>query len=153
AATRGMPARKPEQLLRICLGIGIGIGLSSCTWFVWLVLFGTPQGMYRIVDAVFWLLIVLVCRTAPQSRRCEATPAPHRPSPLTPAVACLFAPVLVSGAAGFAGEMLLNPEGGWAAWAIWNLRAKCLAAVGDDWREAVSPKFDHGDSPLLVPAT
>lgn len=153
AATRGMPARKPEQLLRMCLALGIGIGLSSCTWFVWLVLFGTPHAMYRIVDATFWLLIVLVCRNAPESRRGEAAAAPCESSRLTFAVACLFALVLASGAAGFAGETLMNPEGGWDAWAIWNLRAKCLAAVGDDWREAVSPEFDHGDYPLLVPAT
>jgi hypothetical protein len=156
AAADGMRSDRAPQALRACLAVGIGLGISSCTWFLWLVLFGTPQAMYRIADAAFWLLIIFICRPAPEApppREETCTSAPRRRSPIVLAVACLFALVLASAAAGFVGETRARPDGGWDAWAIWNLRAKFLAGGDGDWREALSERFDHGDYPLLVPAT
>lgn len=154
------PGGRSAQGLRLCLAAGLGLGLSSCSWFLWLVLFGTPHAMYRLADATLWLLVAFLFRPAAARDASESefllrkqthAGAVRSRSPLTIAVACLFALCLASAATGFIGEVRTRPDGGWDAWAIWNLRAKFLA--GENWREALSPGFDHSDYPLLIPAT
>jgi hypothetical protein len=54
----------------------------------------------------------------------------------------------------FVEHTLRHPDGGWDAWAIWNLRARFLARAGEDFRSAFSPDllfWAHQDYPLLVP--
>lgn len=160
SGTRNLPPTGAIRVLRLCLAAGIGVGLSSCTWFLWLAMFGAPHAMYQVTEAVFCLLIAFVCRQAPvtdapalTAPRNHLVDEPRCRSPITIPIACLFALVLFSAIAGIAGETLAHPHGGWDAWAIWNLRAKFLFALGDDWRAALSGRFDHGDYPLLVPAT
>jgi hypothetical protein len=54
----------------------------------------------------------------------------------------------------FAEHTLRHPDGGWDAWAIWNLRARFLARGGAGFRAAFSPEilfWAHQDYPLLVP--
>jgi hypothetical protein len=54
----------------------------------------------------------------------------------------------------FVEHTLRYPDGGWDAWAIWNLRARFLARAGPGFRAAFSPEilfWAHQDYPLLVP--
>jgi hypothetical protein len=69
-----------------------------------------------------------------------------------PRSAALAAAVLAT--ALFVEHTLRHPDGGWDAWAIWNLRARFLARAGEDFRVAFSPDllfWTHQDYPLLVP--
>lgn len=54
----------------------------------------------------------------------------------------------------FGGLSVLEPDGGWDAWAIWNLRARFLFRAGDQWRDAFSRViiWSHVSYPLLLPA-
>ncbi len=154
-------ARNSRQVraLRISLAVGTGLGLSSVTYFLWLIVFGQPQNMFLIVDSLFWCLIVFVCRPrrSGETTMCRAASRRHenRAQPRAPfsrPIACLFAIVVVIALSGLAGQALAAPNGGWDARAIWNLRARFLFRSGDDWRGAFAVDFDHTDYPLLVPA-
>src|SRR5436190_640753 len=140
------------------LVFGTGLGLSSVTYFLWLMLFGKPQNMFLLVDTLFWCLVVFVCRPGGQAQASalprilpDRDPA-QQPEPFRRPLACLFAAICVIALAGLAGQALASPDGGWDARAIWNLRAHFLFRSGDAWRGAFAATFDHTDYPLLVPA-
>ncbi|HLJ12583.1 MAG TPA: phospholipid carrier-dependent glycosyltransferase [Planctomycetaceae bacterium] len=157
AGMRHVPRNWATCLLRFCLSVGVGAGLSSCTYFLWLVAFGRPQGAYLAVETLFWCLVVFVCRANLQSATNAAVASNNRSSlcesqdrVLNRTIAGLFATILAIALAGLAGQALAHPEGGWDAWAIWNLRARFLFHLGDDWRQALDSAFEHPDYPLLV---
>ena len=159
ACTGELPRSQPVRAGRLLLAVGTGLGLSSATYFLWLLMFGNPQKMYLLVDTLLWCLVVFICR----SRNPSITAAvrtisvqqelrqPH--ASMNYAVVCLFAVVAGIALAGLAGQALASPDGGWDARAIWNLRARFLFRSGDEWRGAFDAAFEHTDYPLLVPAT
>jgi hypothetical protein len=53
----------------------------------------------------------------------------------------------------FASNSEARIHGDWDAWSTWNVRAKFLAADGEEWRNAWSPLLakTHPDYPLLLP--
>jgi len=172
AGSRALPRTPATTILRLCLASGIGLGWGSGTYYLWLLAFGRPQGMYLAVDALFWFLLSFLFRAdrrlhslmnEPSPRL--ALPAPGRKAgvnhgdeqiPSPPVVwwtlRIAFAVVLAVAAAGLVGQALAEPNGGWDAWAIWNLRARFLYRLGDDWPQALAGTFHHTDYPLLVPA-
>ena len=159
ACTSVLPSSTAVRALRLSLAVGTGLGLSSTTYFLWLLLFGKPQSMFLLVDTLFWCLVVFVFRTSDQTTiSVPRVIAPPRDSirlqaSVSRMVAYLFAIVLVMALAGLAGQALAAPDGGWDARAIWNLRARFLFRSGDEWRGAFDATFDHTDYPLLLPAT
>src|SRR4051794_21480877 len=48
--------------LRFFLAAGIGLGWGSCTYVLWLMGFGRPQGMYLAVEALFWFVLTFLFR-------------------------------------------------------------------------------------------
>jgi hypothetical protein len=143
-------------LFRVCLATGIGVGLSSCTFFLWLFLGGTPGKIYHACElagfaaaGLFGLIIV----------RASAKPSSN-PKPMPPAlggwqILLLTTFVIALGLSVFAAicAYLNNPLGDWDAWAIWNQRAHFLFLAGEQWRQAFLPVFPHHDYPLLLPCS
>jgi hypothetical protein len=146
-----------NRILRIVLALGTGTGLSSCTFFLWMVLVGKPDATYLAIDSLFWIIVTFVLQAILRSTNRPATCTPSLSQPchshLNRPVACLFATVFVSALAGLISQFLAHPEGGWDAWAIWNMRARFLFRAGDDWRLALAGAIDLPDYPLLLPAS
>ena len=85
-----------------------------------------------------------------------AKPRERRPGAAEPPQKLLvgvFLAALAFAVVGVVAKCWELPLGDWDAWAIWNLRARCLFRAGPMWRQAFSPLFQHTDYPLLVPAT
>ena|GEM_PF-331638 len=158
ALSRALPPTPQVRGLRLALAVGTGLGLSSVTYFLWLLTFGQPQKMFLFADASFWCLVVFVFSSGDrQSQSAFRNILPARdlersPAPFSRPLACLFATICIIALAGVAGQALASPKGGWDAQAIWNLRARFLFRAGDNWRGAFAADFDHTDYPLLVPA-
>ncbi len=146
-----------NRILRIVLALGTGTGLSSCTFFLWMVLVGKPDAMYLAIDSLFWIIVTIVFQAILRSTNRPATSTPSFSQPchsrLNRPVACLFVIVFASALAGLISQALAHPEGGWDAWAIWNLRSRFLFRAGDDWRLALAGAIDLPDYPLLLPAS
>jgi hypothetical protein len=141
--------------LRLFLGIGVGFGVCSGAFFVWLLTYGRVHQLYIMAEIGLALCVAIIanrratcCRLCEYSKQYEA--CRDRRSLL---LLIAFGLVLVCALASFALESGTHPEGQGDAWAIWNLRARYLFRGGDQWRAGFSPGlfWSHPDYPLLLP--
>lgn len=151
--------RKPRWaalLFDAALGAGIGIGLSSVI-FLFLDIAGiaAPAVIFGIDVVLAGILAWRWVRTARAVRATvgtdESTVEGFR---WTWLLALAFGVTLAFVWVRLVQMSTALPDGGWDAWAIWNLRAKYLAGPGGAWRYAVSPLLNrsHPDYPLLLSA-
>ncbi|MCX6627022.1 MAG: hypothetical protein NTW28_05270 [Candidatus Solibacter sp.] len=151
----GLPCdgtRSPwTPLLHASLGIGLGAGLTACLYF--LLLAGGVANLSVIVGCE---LVAQCAAGALLLRRRSASPPGGSPAALLSfswnwlmalGLAAMLALLLV----GFANTSELNPQGGWDAFAIWNLRARFLIHT-ETWNYAVTalPVGTHTEYPLLL---
>lgn len=134
------------------LALGLGWGLSSLSYFLWLTLWGAFHPRLILFEILFvTLLIVWTRRTSPLT-----LPACQRG--VKNGSRWLLSILLCCGALGsgcfFIQQTILNPHGGWDAWAIWNLHARFLARGEAHWTALFSSGlgWTHPDYPLLLPA-
>src|SRR5579872_43185 len=123
-------------LLVFGAGTAVGIGITSCLYFV-------PWSVRAVACAA---LAYNCWRRRPAA---ALHTGPRFGYTLILAAVLLIAVLLVTVAMSAAWEA--NPQGNWDAWAIWNLRAKFLAAPGMAAR-AWSPMLSatHPEYPLLL---
>ena len=136
-------------LLMLGAGAAAGMGLTSCLFFVCrLAAPAVPRlSLFAELAALAWLGYEIR-----RTRGVATASTPAASSPFTPLLmaAALLALAIVTGA--MAGAWDANPQGGWDAWSIWNLRARFLAAPGGLPARAWSPllSWTHPEYPLLL---
>ena len=144
--------RPAALLLKASAGIGLGLGITSCLYFLRLLLF-PGQGGYLLIQ--FLLLIIVLFALFLQKRI------------LMPVSLRSFRPTWIGVALGFAVLLVgiialyysitfarLTPHGDYDAQAIWNLRARSIYRYGNSWENAFSPLINrnfHMDYPILIP--
>jgi hypothetical protein len=138
--------------LRASLGIGLGIGGTSCLYFL-LLLGGVAKApvVWGCELVALCVLAALVVRQRPHAVQSENA------VPEVPAFSWNWllglglAAMLAIFIAGFVSASDANPQGGWDAFAIWNLRARYLLH-SETWRYAVTalPVGTHMEYPLLL---
>lgn len=140
------------------VGAGLGVGLSSIVWALWLLTLapGHPVGTLVVVDAIVWSAVAAGVSLTLWRR----PPARHdRPALPSPAALRWGAAIAVVALAAIAGATFLLrtialPHGTGDAWGIWNFRARSLfRAYPTAWLDgfASAPAWSHADYPLLVP--
>lgn len=157
--------RQPNRdtILRCCLAVGFGFGMSSCLFFCWLYLIGSSSRYFgrsyivpELVAALGLGIAYFYSSRGPilsngedYDRREEYDSLLDR---LIPAV---FYLVLSCSVLTFILTALSHQHGEWDAWSIWNLRARFLARGTEHWRNAFvqSQGVPHADYPLLLPLT
>lgn len=146
--------------LLVVLGLGIGTGMGSCSFFLWRSLHHSTEGL-KLGEVLFFFLctavFVVLMRHKLSQRIPNGLPA-HDGTIVRPASAlpCLgFFVVLMSALVGFVLLSYNRPHGSSDAYVIWNLHARFLSRGGADWKNYLSPLllWTHPDYPLLVPAT
>jgi hypothetical protein len=139
-----------KQALHAALGIGLGMGLTGCLY--WLLVVGNIGALPVTLGVELVMLAALgalVLRqrsiAAPDSNTATAPSFPY----LLPGVGLAIMVGLFITA--FAGVVELNPQGGWDAFSIWNLRARFLLHTAT-WKFAVTPfpVGAHMEYPLLL---
>ena len=146
-----------DLLLRVCLGAGVGHGITSCLFFLWLLLHGRADRSYLAVEAVVLAILLGAfllrgrARTAPAPAAPPPPPAPLRYGRLVTAafLASLGVAVVL-----IVDSVLRLPHGtGWDAWSIYGIRARAIILGGNQWRDAFSGLllWSHPDYPLLLP--
>lgn len=145
-------------LLEISLGTGVGIGIVSIVYFALLWTGATGRAVVLSAEAFMaaggvWFA---VRRPAVKS---EPGPAAQSSWIWLLRAAALLA--LLFFALDAAKSIEANPNGGWDAFTIWNVKAKFLAGGPGTWRSALSPVGGPGDTlfganhpgyPLLLPS-
>jgi len=138
--------------LKMFLGVGLGLGITSCLYFLRLLLF-SGQGGYLPIQIGF-LLFVLIALFV---RRRLSFRGKMDPVFISWTQILLgLATVIVLMAAVYYSLVFarVSPHGDYDAQAIWNLRARFIYRSGDAWRNAFSSSINrnfHMDYPLLIP--
>jgi hypothetical protein len=144
--TSPVPAR--SRLLRCCLAAGLALGASSASFFLWLAVAGSTPAFMPVETVCFGALAAGFWYLGRRRPRVGVTgPPPGRDwlTLLTVLIAACSIHVFLL-------RSWARPDGGWDAWAIWNLRARFLFRGGGHWRDAFSVLLPHPDYPLLLPA-
>jgi hypothetical protein len=143
----------------LSLGFGIAVGISSCSYFLWAVLFSPAHPGYVLAETLLLVLLLLVLVVARRRRAgCELrAPATVLPElrPRWRRRLYLIAGLVGAAALGSAIIWLVfSPHGDWDAWAIWNNHARFLYRGGDHWSDYLTNDlhWNHPDYPLLIPA-
>ena len=144
----------PGRALRLFVGGGLGLGISSCCYFVCLWA-GHPRLIPAVDLGLFALLMIAGFarfRRSPSEWR-QPPPRAKKPSGFLLILAGIFSLELIASAASFFFAYLKEPHGRWDAWLIWNMHARFLFRGGDHWRDAFASGLDwsHWDYPLLLP--
>jgi hypothetical protein len=141
------------------LAVGIGLGLSSAIFFLWLFLAGGPSGGVALCELA---VIILLAGLAIYGKKLSPSPVslpvgdgtgarpPQHPLlslALCLSAGCAMAAFLVRSATSQAGE--------WDAWMTWNMHARAIFRGGDHWRQVLTalPDWSHPDYPLLLPGS
>lgn len=145
------PARPGNLALEIALGAGLGAALSSAIYFLLVCAGIVSRGSVLACEAI---LLALAAALFFNTKFAAASRPPVAP----PSWIWLLRGAALLGlcvfAVDFSQTAAANPEGEYDAAAIWNLRARYLAAGSPAWRYAVSDRTgtDHPGYPLLTSA-
>lgn len=152
-----------DLTLEMSLAIGIGLGVSSCFYFLWLILFGGSRLFVLVEAAVLAALLAAWIRRRrreprPRSARVIRIPDTTQRGPrwIRPLLLVVFGLLIVVSTATFAARSAARPHGGWDATTIWNMRARFLFRGADQWRAAFSDQlgvWTHTDYPVLLPGS
>lgn len=150
--------RRSYLLMKCCLAVGIGSGISSCGFFLWSVVFHPARDGFVLLEIIFSLGLGSALFYAVKSHgrpngshlNDEQVPRLRMPSFLP----LVFFIALIAATMTIAALSWNSPHGVWDGWAIWNMRARFLFRSGDQWRNTFSNSlaWSHPDYPLLIPA-
>jgi hypothetical protein len=133
-----LPIYKPvwaDLTLKICLGAGVGVGITSCQFFLARLLLGPARigsvtaelVLVGAVGLAFWFARDTLTVDKPQAR----------PAGWSWLLLAAFLGSLAISVTLFADSSAANPYGAWDAWSIWNLRARFLAQPDASWRRVL----------------
>lgn len=151
--------KKANFFLIVFLGTGIGLGITSATIFLWLVIFGQPDSYYFLAEFGFVFLLFLLASHSINSSKDPQSDSIIGSNDNFNTVALLkyfFYILLVFSLASFALKAFVHdPHGKADAWQMWNYRARLLFHGGIQWSYAFSKDIIHSspDYPLLLPAS
>jgi hypothetical protein len=142
-----------DRLLKLSLGTGLGLGISSCIYFVGLLIF-TPSGDGLLFfDTVTHMGMIcglfLIGRRLPNKRLEDPPPTDLS---VNPWVFSLFWAGLMISIITLGLMALQSPYGGHDALGIWNLRARILLNGQSPWLRDLTTLGQHPDYPLLLPS-
>ena len=145
--------------LKICLAVGVGLGLFSCAFFVQLLVFGPSRTALISIQVALLLLLTALLFYAVKSRKKSATGVDPvetaSRSRLGLILSVIFVVALVAASLSFIFISLRRPHGEWDAWAVYNMKARFIFRAGEHWKDLYTePLYWSGtDYPLLIPAT
>lgn len=139
--------------LKFFLGVGLGLGITSCLYFFRLVLFPAQDGYLLIgfgfLGVILFALFVQGRLSLDFSIRFTSF-SWFRFFFLVVAIL-----VVMYNAISCSLALIRNsPHGDYDAQAIWNMRARFIYRSGENWESAFSPEINrdfHMDYPLLIP--
>lgn len=143
-------------LLKISLSAGVGLGISSCLFFFWCLVF-SPEN--RCFAAAEWLLLLCLFMTLLYFKKPSLKSKLKLPTIsleknwLAILTGSVLAVLIVLTLYAFKNYTFMYPHGTFDAYAIWNLKARFIFRDPGNWQKAFSPLLNwkfHADYPLLL---
>jgi hypothetical protein len=138
--------------LKIFLGIGLGLGMTSCLYFLRLVIFPGQEGYLLLQGGTFVIILILLYLQKRLSLDFSIRAISFSKKNILYGLAAIV--ILALALQYSLVSARIAPHGDYDAHAIWNLRARFIYRLGDEWQKAFSPAINrdfHMDYPLLVP--
>jgi hypothetical protein len=136
------------------LGIGVGLGLNSLSYFAYMLLFAGQHWFFGVQLATFLLMVALSIR---QERRwADAWELGWKPIQLRPAQTAMLALsglVFLVSLSSTASYILRRRQGDWDAWMMFNRAARFVYRDQSNWLQSFSRQMDpifHADYPLFL---
>ena len=151
--------RKANLILTVFLGTGLGLGITSSTIFLWLVIFGQPNSYYFVAEfSIVLILFILAAYRISSSKysRSDSIIVSNDDFNTVVWLKYLFFILLVFSLGSFALKAFVHdPHGKFDAWLMWNLKARLLFHGGTQWSYVFSKDLIHTspDYPLLLSAS
>ena len=134
---------KGSLALRLSLSVGLGFGISSCVFFLCMILFGPSVTAFLSAELALLVYLAVVLGYLFMTSKGSTAPAGHTSAPAGSKVTWIalgaLLVLLVMGIVSFAILASLKPHGDWDAWVSWNLRARFLFRGETLWQRAFSP--------------
>jgi hypothetical protein len=153
-----LPRQFPRNygaILNISFSVGLVLGVSSCTFFLWLFFLGSPSTNYQVIENVFAVILIPVAfYTAKYQKFDSCNQDPESAFYTYLRILSISSLIIIfCFIAAFLLRSAINPHGWEDAWGIWNLKARFLFRSGDNWRNTFSNFlfWTSPDYPLLVP--
>lgn len=159
----------PEWLLQVGYAFGLGSGISSCTYFLYMA--GVRPGGWSLGSAepIFFLCVLagivathnvfvkrrLSPRGGPVRSLSSGNSRRERPNGASVVLSVAFCGLLACAVVAFILVVMDKPHGSGDATSIWNMRARFMFRGHDLWTRGFSPaiSWSHPDYPLLLPAS
>jgi len=147
--------RNHGTILNISFSVGLALGFTSCTCFLWLFFLGFLSANYQVIEnisAVILIPVAFYISKYQQFDSCNQDPESNFYIYLRilsiSALIIIFCFIVA-----FLLRSAINPHGWEDAWGMWNLKARFLFRSGDNWRNTFSNflSWTSRDYPLLVP--
>ncbi len=151
---RGTPSGG-SAWFRSAVSMLIGLGISSLTTTAYRAFVGALDRGFVLFDAVVLSATTMLLWRCSRGEAGARTRSPARWNREAFAAAVVIAVALLATIVVLVRSTRAAPNGGWDAWAIWNLRARFLFRSAGDWRVAFDPAmaWSHLDYPLLLPGS
>ena len=146
-------------VLTASLGTCLGLGITSCTIFLWLTLIGRPDSYYFAAELGLALILSFLAyyriRLSISRTRTDSTIDFETNSKTIKWLRNIFLILILISLGSFLLKVFLQyPHGKWDAIDTWNFRARWLFRGGADWSYAFSLRAKDGlDYPLLLTAS
>ncbi len=151
--------KKINLFISICLGIGLGLGITSSLAFLWLATYGQLTSNYYTGEFGFAIFLAFfACYRVYSLNETQSDPILCSNTEYSKIgwLKNIFLILLVFSVASYLLKAFGDsPHGKWDAWAIWNFRARWLFRGEDQWAYAFSNYVidSHPDYPLLLPVS
>lgn len=141
-------------LLKVSLGIGIGLGARSLLYFAYLLLFA-GQNWFIVIELGAFLAVAALTVQRESQHGSRIWPVGWRPrlrgsGGVLVAIAGLVVLISLLSTANY---LLRRRQGDWDAWMMYNRAARFAYLDQTHWLESFSPRMDplfHADYPLLL---
>ena len=142
-------------LFEACLAVGLGFGISSALFFIWLVVLGSSGAgfaSFAVLELVFLIILWAAWRSVMKNTTRPLSAGREQRAKFD-IISLVFCGILILSITDIVILSVANPHGHWDSWAIWNLRARFIFRAGQYWTDAFSSilKWSHSDYPLLLP--
>ncbi|MBU2228336.1 MAG: glycosyltransferase family 39 protein [Proteobacteria bacterium] len=143
-----------EIAFLLIAGGGLGLGVSSCVYFVCLA--AGMAGYAWVIDLILCLILGVLCFARFRKGTRGGPPPLPKTQPFTGfqiLLASILSLEIIASLVSFFVAFLKEPHGRWDAWLIWNMHARFLFRSSEEWRAVFASGLDwsHWDYPLLLP--
>lgn len=144
---------------RLALSAGIGLGLSSVLFFLWLACSGHKLGFisFAIIEIMLALALGLILFMVLKKMHSPSLTWSKTGTSFTGIsyyiLVATFWCTIATAVFAFIFKSVCEPHGGWDAWAIWNMKARFFVRGPEQWTNIFSPAINwiNADYPLFLP--